>query len=232
MSAGPVTGEGTFVPFTGLRGAVARTMDTAWQAPRVAVAFDVEVDACLALRQARIEQAPDDVRLSVTHFVLRAAALALRDHPGLNGQVEQDGVRLSDRVDIGLAVSVTDGVVAPVLREVDTKSLETIAAEAQQLAVQARAGGLGPSTMRGATFTVSTLGATGASWFTPIINPPQIAILGVGGVVRRPVARGDDVAIASVMTLTLVFDHRATDGQPAALFLAAVRDRLQTPADL
>lgn len=224
--------KGTFVPFTGLRGAVARAMDAAWQAPRVAVAFDVDVDACLALREERQERGDAGVRLSLTHFILRAAALALREHPGLNGQVEDEGVRLSERIDVGLAVSVPGGVLAPVVRDVDTKSVEVIAAEARELADQARDGTLAPSAMRGGTFTVSTLGSTGASWFTPILNPPQIAILGVGGVARRPVVRDEELVPASVMTLTLVFDHRATDGHPAALFLAAIRDRLQAPADL
>jgi len=224
--------EGTVVPFTGIRGAVARAMTGAWGAPRVAVAFDVELDACLALRRARQEEAGEDVRLSPTHFILRAAALALRDHPGLNGTVHDDGVHLSATVDIGLAVSIDGGLIVPVIRAVDAKPVEVVAREAAELAQQARSGGLRQSALRGGTFTVSTLGATGAAWFTPILNAPQVAILGVGAIQRRAVVRGDDVVPASMTTLTVIFDHRAVDGQPAATFLAAIRDRLEHPDEL
>jgi pyruvate/2-oxoglutarate dehydrogenase complex dihydrolipoamide acyltransferase (E2) component len=220
------------VPFTGLRGAVARAMSAAWEAPRVAIAVDVRVDALSDLRARRQEQVGVTARLSPTHFVLRAAALALREHPGLNGEITSDGVRLRDSIDIGLAVNMPDGVLVPVLREVDTKTVESVAEEAAGLAEYARAGTLKPSALRGATFTFSTLGATGIDWFTPILNPPQIAILGAGAIVRRPIVDGDDVVIASMMTLTLVFDHRATDGHPAALFLAAVRKQIELPCAL
>jgi pyruvate dehydrogenase E2 component (dihydrolipoamide acetyltransferase) len=196
------------------------------------MAVDVRVDALIDLRAHRQEQLGPTPRLSPTHFVMRAAALALREHPGLNGEIETDGVRLRDRIDIGLAVNMPDGVLVPVVREVDAKPVETVAEEAAGLAEQARAGTLKPSALRGATFTFSTLGATGIDWFTPILNPPQIAILGAGAIDRRPIADCDDVVIASIMTLTLVFDHRATDGHPAALFLAAVRKQIERPSAL
>lgn len=218
------------VPFTGLRGAVARAMSAAWQAPRVAVAIDVKLDALTQLRAQRQETAGAAPKLSPTHFVLRAVALALREHPALNGEIARDGVRLRERIDVGLAVNVPGGVLAPVIRELDAKPVEVVADEAAQLAAQARAGTLPPSALRGATFTCSTLGATGIDWFTPILNPPQIAILGAGAIVRRPVVDDEDrVVVAPTMALTLVFDHRATDGHPAATFLAAVRDQLERP---
>lgn len=222
----------TSIPFTGLRGAVARAMSAAWEAPRVAVAIDVNADAMLAARTRRQDEAGAGAKLSPTHFILRALALALREHPHVNGEVEREGVRLHERVDIGLAVDVPNGVLVPVLRDVDTKSVATIAGETARLAAQAREGTLMPSALRGATFTLSTLGATGISWFTPILNPAQIAILGAGAITRQPVAEGDRVVVGSVMTLTLVFDHRATDGFPAATFLAAVRERLEHPETL
>lgn len=223
---------GTFVPFTGLRGAVARSMTAAWQAPSVAIGIDVDVGRLLELRAERQKQASGSPRLSPTHFVMRALALALREHPDLNGMVESDGVRLHERIDIGLAVNVPTGVLVPVVRDVDRKHVAILAEETSLLAELARAGKIPPSSMRGATFTFSTLGATGIDWFIPIINSPQIAILGTGAIVKRVVADGERAVIAPMMTLTLVFDHRATDGYPAARFLATLRAQIEHPAEL
>lgn len=219
------------VPFTGLRGAVARAMQAAWSAPRVTIGMDVRFDACLAARDQR--QARVGARLTPTTYVLRAVALALRRHPELNGAVHDDGIHLRDRVHLGLAVTVDGGLVVPVVRDVDARSLEEIGDEAATLADVARRGGLTPRAMQGATFTVSSLGAVGASWFTPIINAPQIAILGVGAAAPRPVVEPTgELGVATVATLTLVFDHRAVDGHEAALFLGTVRELLEDPSAL
>ncbi|UGS35076.1 2-oxo acid dehydrogenase subunit E2 [Capillimicrobium parvum] len=223
---------GTTVPFVGLRGAIARAMTGAWEAPRVAVAIDVRLDACEAARRRRQDELGESPRLSPTHYILRAVALALRDHPRLNGVVAESSVRLAESIDIGLAVSLDEGLLVPVVREVDAKPVETIARETADLAARARAGRLEPSAQRGATFTISTLGATGSAWFTPILNAPQVAILGVGAIERRPIVVEEGIVAATMTTLTLVFDHRATDGHPAATFLAAVRDQLEDPQRL
>lgn len=224
-----VTTDGTTVPFVGLRGAIARAMTGAWDVPRVAVAIDVRLDACQDARRARQAELGDSPRLSPTHYIVRAAALALRDHPRLNGRVGADGVELADTVDIGLAVALDEGLLVPVLRDVDITSVDAIAREAAELADRARSGRLAPADQRGGSFTVSTLGATGAVWFTPILNAPQVAILGIGAIERRAIVVEEDVVPATMTTLTLVFDHRATDGHPAATFLADVRDRLERP---
>src|SRR5581483_355128 len=216
-------------PLAGLRGVVARSLTAAWQgAPRVAVAVEVDMTASLARPAALARQLGASPRVSVTHLVLRAAALSLREHPRLNGRVAGDAVETSDAVHVGLAVDVDEAVVVPVVRDADRKS----AAERAALAAAARAGRLAPAAAQGGTFTVSTLGAAGADWFTPILNAPQIAILGVGAVAPRPVVRGNAVVAAPTVHLTLVFDHRAVDGVPAARFLAAVRARLESAADL
>jgi pyruvate dehydrogenase E2 component (dihydrolipoamide acetyltransferase) len=129
-------------------------------------------------------------------------------------------------------VNLDEGLAVPVIRDADRKSIAELAREARRLAAAARAGQLAPAAFQGGTFTVSNLGATGIDAFTPIINPPQVAILGVGRRALRPVVRGDQVVAAPTLVLTLVFDHRAIDGFPAAMFLAALRDRLERAADL
>lgn len=212
------------VPLSGMRGAVAREMTSAWQHPRVAVGAEVEMTAALAALEA---QRADRARLSPTVAVVRATALALVEHPRLNAMVSDDGVEVASSVNIGLAVSLDEGVIVPVIRDADKKSMSSLAAETAALARAARAGELPGTALRDGTFTVSTLGASGIDWFTPILNSPQAAILGVGRIAERPVARNRTVVVAPTVALALVFDHRAVDGQPAALFLAAVRDRLE-----
>jgi len=206
------------LPLTGIRGAVAREMTLAWQQPRVAIGVDVDMSAAVGLLEER--------DLSPTHAVLRAVALTLREHPRLNGVLGDDAVELAREVNVGLAVSLDEGVIVPVIRGADEKSLSELAAEARELAAAARDGSLPGAAVRDGTFTVSTLGATGIDWFTPVLNTPQIAILGVGRLTERVIARDGVAVVAPAMTLTLVFDHRAVDGQPAAVFLAALRDRL------
>ena len=219
------------VPFSGLRGTIARNLSLAWQAPRVAAGVDVDMSAALA-HLAELRRGAGDLRLTLTPLFIRAAALALRAHPRLNALVTEQGVEQMNAVHIALAVSLEDGLLTPVIRDADTRSVADLATEAARLAALARAGTLPPSALQGGTFTVSNLGATGIDWFTPVLNPPQVAILGVARVVERPVVRGGQLAVAPCTTLTLVFDHRAIDGDPAARFLATLRDLLEEPSAL
>jgi pyruvate/2-oxoglutarate dehydrogenase complex dihydrolipoamide acyltransferase (E2) component len=209
---------------TGMRGAVAREMALAWQQPRVAIGVEVEMSATLTALQQQLGEAP---RPSVTHALLRSVALTLLEHPRLNARLTEDTVELVPDVNLGLAVSLEEGVIVPVIRNADRKSIAQLAAEAGELSGAARAGSLPGTALRDGTFTVSTLGATGIDWFTPILNPPQVAILGAGRVTERVIAREGAAVVAPTIVLTLIFDHRAVDGQPAALFLAAIRDRLE-----
>jgi pyruvate dehydrogenase E2 component (dihydrolipoamide acetyltransferase) len=211
------------VALTGMRGAVAREVASAWLHPRVAAGVEVEMTAALA---TLARQRADGGRLSPTVAVIRAVALSIVEHPRLNALVSEEAVEVAASVNIGLAVSLDEGVVVPVIRDADKKSMTALATETAELARAARAGELPGTALRDATFTVSTLGATGIDWFTPVLNSPQAAILGVGRVAERPVVRDGTVIVAPTAVLTLVFDHRAVDGQPAAMFLAAVRDRL------
>jgi pyruvate/2-oxoglutarate dehydrogenase complex dihydrolipoamide acyltransferase (E2) component len=231
-AAGEAGGAATErIPFTGIRGAVARNMAAAWQNPQVAAGARVEMSACLALEEKLRARLGPELKLTTTHLLLRAVALTLAEHPRLNGVVGEDGAEIAPEIALGLAVNLTEGIVVPVIRDVASRPLEEIVSESKRLAEAARAGELGSADLSGGTFTVSTLGATGIDWFTPILNSPQIAILGVGAIAERPVVSAGEVKAAPTMDLTLVYDHRAVDGHPASLMLAALRDRLQR-ADL
>jgi len=222
MSAGD--DSKTIVPLKGIRGMIARSLTAAWQAPRVAQGLDADMTAVLQ-RVAR-ERQDTGRRISITHAVLRSVALALREHPAVNGIVSEQGVELWSQVNLGVAVNTAHGVVVPVVPQADTKGLATLEPEVATLADGARAGKLPASAYQRGTFTVSTLGATGIDWFTPVLNPPQIAILGVGAVAQRAVVVDGAIVARPMMTLTLVFDHRALDGHPAGLFLSSVVRRL------
>ena len=214
----------TSIPLKGIRGVIARSLTTAWQAPRVAQGLDADMSAVLA--RVKTERAATGRKISITHAVLRAAALTLREHPAVNGVVSDQAVELWADVNLGVAVNTPVGVVVPVLAQADTFDLGELEQRVAVLAEGARGGKLPAAAYQRGTFTVSTLGATGIDWFTPVLNPPQIAILGVGRVAERPVVIAGEVVARPMMTLTLVFDHRALDGHPAGLFLSALARRL------
>jgi pyruvate dehydrogenase E2 component (dihydrolipoamide acetyltransferase) len=214
----------TTVSLKGIRGVIARSLTAAWQAPRVAQGLDADMSTVLA--RVKTERAVTGKKISITHAVLRAAALTLREHPAVNGVVSDQAVELWADVNLGVAVNTPVGVVVPVLAQADAFDLGELERRVAVLADGARAGKLPASAYQRGTFTVSTLGATGIDWFTPVLNPPQIAILGVGRVAERPVVVAGEVVARPMMTLTLVFDHRALDGHPAGLFLSALAQRL------
>lgn len=212
------------VALTGLRGAIARTMTQGWAAPRVAHSVDVDLTRVEAVRAERHAAGE---KLSLNAFVLRAVALALRAHPRLNALMREKEVELGADINLGVAVSVDDGLMVPVIRNADTKSVAQLAAETRQLAEGVRAGALTGGAYQRGTFTVTNLGATAIDRFSPIINPPQVAILGVGRTLQRAVVKDGAIVAAPIANLTLVFDHRAVDGYPAALFLGEVARRLE-----
>lgn len=212
------------VPLSGLRGAIARNMGQGWQVPRVAHSVDVDLSRVEALRA---ERAAAGDKLSVNAFVLHAVAQALRAHPRLNALMREKEVELVDDINIGVAVALDDGLMVPVIRQADTKPVAALAAETRQLAEGARAGALTGGAYQRGTFTVTNLGSTPVDRFSPIINPPQVAILGVGRTRQQAVVKDGAIVAAPVVNLTLVFDHRAVDGYPAALFLGEIARRLE-----
>lgn len=233
-AAGPppsVYRPGEAVAIRGMRRVIAERMHASLrEMAQLTMGMDVAMGAAVELRGRLVEQwAPDGVRPTYTDLVVKALALALRLHPRVNAEFGEAEIRLHDDVHIGLAVAVEEGLLVPVIRDADLLSLREIAAESSRLAGAAREGRLMPDDMAGQTFSVTTLGASGVDFFTPIINPPNAGILGVGQIRDGVTWDGDRPLKTPMMTLSLTIDHRAIDGAPAAAFLGTVRDLLESP---
>lgn len=217
------------VPHTGMRRAIARRLTESKQnVPHFYLSVDCKMDALLALRaQANHGGA---VKLSVNDFIVRAAALALREVPEVNVSWHEDAIEYHAGADISVAVATDGGLVTPIVRDADVKSLSAIAGEIVELAGRAKINRLKPEEFTGGSLTVSNLGMYGISQFAAIINPPQAAILAVGAAERRPVvADNGELVAATVMTVTLSADHRAVDGAVGARWLAAFRTLIENP---
>jgi pyruvate dehydrogenase E2 component (dihydrolipoamide acetyltransferase) len=199
--------------------------------PHFYVTNAVAMDRAWALREelTALEGQP---KVSLNDFVVRACAIALLDHPGVNASLQGDAVRVYHRAHIGIAVALDDGLITPVLRNCEGKSLSRIAIEAKDLAERARARKLKTNELTGATFSISNLGMFGVTEFSAIINPPEGAILAVGAVRQVPVVTGDSVGIGRRMSLTLSCDHRVMDGAMGARFLQDVKRLLEEPLRL
>jgi pyruvate dehydrogenase E2 component (dihydrolipoamide acetyltransferase) len=180
----------------------------------------------LALR-AELKAAGAAITVTVTDFMVSAAAQTLVEFPDVNSRTDGTSVWLRRRVHMGIAVALPDGLVVPVIRDADRLSLDDLHARTAQLAEAARNGTLSPDEMTGSTFTISNLGMFGVDEFCAIINPGESAILAVSSIVPTPVAVGDGIGIRQIMKLTLTSDHRLVDGELAARFLNALRRRLQ-----
>ncbi len=219
------------LPVRGMRKVIAERMfaslrDTA----QLTMDMEADMDDCVRLRAQLIEEWADEgVRPSYTDIAMKAAARALCDHPRMNAQFAGAEMTLRGEVHIGMAVALDEGLVVPVLRHVDRAGLKEIAIESSRLAAAAREGKLSLDDMAGGTFTVSTLGMFGVDSFTPILNPPEVGILGVNRLREGVRWEGERPVRQRTMTLSLTWDHRALDGAPAARFLASVRDYLEAP---
>jgi pyruvate dehydrogenase E2 component (dihydrolipoamide acetyltransferase) len=227
--AAAVNGREQVIPLSGKRGVIARRMlESLHGMAQLTLNTDANVTALVKHREALKNQ----FDLTYTDLVVKAAALALRKHPRLNANVVGQEIHLLADIHIGVAVALDDGLIVPVVRNADGKPLKMIAAENRELAERARAARLGPADVTGGTFTVTNLGAFGIDSFTPIINPPEAAILGVGRIVERIARRDADLVWQQMMTLSLTFDHRVVDGAPAAAFLQTLRQVLERPENL
>jgi len=227
-------GVSSTIPLHGMRGRVAERMFQSWNTiPRVTEVMQVDMSATVAFREAMLGQWEQQygLRISLNDMITKAVAVALRRQPRLNATLVDQAVRLHDSVNVGIAVNLDEGLIVPVIFNADQKDLGQIAREGRDLAEKARAGRLQLDEISDGTFTITNLGTTGIELFTPIINPPQVAILGVGMVQRRPIVVGDALAIRPAVYLSLVFDHRAVDGVPAAHFLQEVKRLLEKPQD-
>ena len=222
---------GDVIPLRGMRAVIAERMHASLQEmAQLTLGMTVAMDEAIKLRAQLVDEwAPEGIKPTYTDLVVRAVAKALRRHPVLNSRIAERGIELLEEVHVGVAVALDDGLVVPVICNADRLSLKEIAAESARLAAAARAGTLGVDDVTGGTFAVTALGMYGVEFFTPIINPPNVAILGVG--VIRPTTgwEGDRPVQRQEMTLSLTIDHRAVDGAPAAAFLGSVRDLLEAP---
>ena len=227
--ARPADQEVPVVPIVGMRRTIATRMLQSLQTmAQVTLTTEADVTDAMTLREGLARQWSEN-GLSPLHLVIKATAQALKDHPRLNALQDEDQVRLMDQVNIGVAVSLAEGLLTPVVRDVDQKSLAKIARETRQLASKTREGKARPEDVTGGTFTITNLGTYDIDAFTPIINPPQVAILGVGRAVDKPVIKKGQITQATMMFISLTFDHRVVDGAPAAEFLQAVKGRLEDP---
>jgi pyruvate dehydrogenase E2 component (dihydrolipoamide acetyltransferase) len=198
---------------------------------QLTIAQEVDASDCERLR-AQLQQLWGAERPSHTALVVRAAALALREHPHVNAIWEQDRLVLEPQINIGLAVDAPEGLIVPVLRGADRLGLRELAEQVRAVGERARANQVRPEELQGGTFSVTTLGALGIDFFTPIVNPPQVSVLGIGRVFSKLALVGERVAERSAMYLSLSFDHRALDGAPAARFLNRVKSLLELPVAL
>ncbi len=219
------------IPIRGVRKVIFERMTASLQTmAQLTLAMEVAMDDAVRLRASLIEEwAAGGIRPSHTDLVIRAVAKALAEHRSFNAEVRADGIHLLPDIHIGMAVSTDAGLMVPVIRHADRFSLKEIAVEARRLAEGARAGRLGPDDYAGGAFSVTALGMYGVDFFTPIINPPNVAILGVGRIHDTTAWEGDRPVKRQAMTLSLTWDHRVNDGAPAADFAGAVKALLESP---
>jgi len=224
-------GSYDLIPLDGMRKTVARRMTESFRdVPHFPLTIDLEIDGLLAARakiNAMLES--QGVKVSVNDMVIKAAAVALKRVPEANASYTPEGIAMHHHADISMAVAVPGGLITPIIFEAETKGLAQIATEAKDLAARARDKKLKPEEFQGGTFSVSNLGMFGIKSFASIINEPQGAIMSVGVGEKRPVVRGNELAVATVMSVTLTCDHRVVDGATGARFLAAFKALIEDP---
>jgi pyruvate dehydrogenase E2 component (dihydrolipoamide acetyltransferase) len=217
------------VPLTAMRRVIARRLTESKQTvPHFYLTVDCEIDDLLKIR-GELNAKSDAYRISVNDFVVRAAALALRQVPAANASWSDEAILHWEAVDIAVAVALEDGLITPIVKNADRKGLATIAKETKDLAERARAGKLKLEEFQGGTFSISNLGMFGVRDFAAVINPPHGGILAVGAGERRPIVKNGALAIATVMSCTLACDHRVVDGAVGAQFLAAFKKLVEDP---
>ncbi len=214
-------------PLSPMRRAIAARLQS-WQSATAQLTLTAEVDVTALADQ--IERLGPGQHASYVAAAVRACALALRRHPRVGARWSDGGLIYPASIDIGIAVALAEGLITPVVREADGKDLETIGREIEDLAERARTLRLMPVDTEGGVFSVTNLGAYRIDAFTPLLNPPQTAILGLGRARRRPAVVGETITARTLLVLSLTFDHRVLDGAPAAAFLADVVESLEKPA--
>lgn len=218
-------------PVSQMRKTIARRLaESKFSAPHFYLTVEIDMDQCIEARKAL--NSGTDIKVSFNDIVIKAVASALRRHPAINSSWMNDKIRFNKDIHIGVAVAVEDGLLVPVIRHTDYKSLSQINQEVKSLAEKAKSKKLSPEEMQGNTFTISNLGMFGIEEFTAIINPPDACILAVGGIVTKPVVKDGAITIGNTMKVTLSCDHRVVDGATGAKFLQTLKELLEEPIRL
>ena len=214
-----------------MRKVIARRLkESKFSAPHYYLNIECDMDNAIAFR--RQYNTLPDTKISFNDIIVKACAIALRQHPSVNSQWFEDKMRLNHHVHVGVAVGVPDGLVVPVIRFANEKSLIQIGSEVKDFALKSREKKISPSDMEGSTFTVSNLGMFGINEFTSIINQPNSAILSVGSIVQKPVVKENKIQIGNNMKLTLACDHRTVDGVTGSLFLETLKGFIENPVTM
>jgi pyruvate dehydrogenase E2 component (dihydrolipoamide acetyltransferase) len=233
-ASGPIAKEGS-TKLTTMRSIIAkRLLESKTTIPHFYLEIEVDAKPLLDLRAQlndSLGKLKTPVKLSLNDFVLKAAAEAVRRVPAVNASFEGDAIRQHPDVQLSFAVAIAEGLITPIVKEAQNKSLLQISAEAKALAAKAKEGKLKPEEFQGGTFTVSNLGMLGIDSFSAIINPPQVAILAIGNIVKKPVVgANDEIVVGYRQSITLSCDHRVVDGAVGAAFLKELRELIEKPA--
>lgn len=232
-AAVPTGPDTTEVETSKMRQAIARRMvESKTTVPHFYVTTAVNMDPALVLRKQINEMLPEEKKVTINDMIVKAAALALREFPNINASFAGDKLVQHNRINVGTAVAVENGLTTVVQKDTDSSTLSTIAAENKEMIARAREGKIKPEDVQGGTFTVSNLGAYDVDSFVAIINPPQAAILAVGRAQKVPVVRDGEITIGSQMKATISADHRVTDGAEAAAYMDEFKQILEEPMRL
>ena len=218
-------------PISQMRKVIARRLgESKFSAPHFYLTIEIHMDRMMEARKAINEDAP--VRISYNDLVVKASAAALRKHPEINASWMGDKLSYHKDINIGVAVAIDEGLMVPVIRNADLKSLTAIKTEIKYLAGKAKERKISPDEMSGNTFTISNLGMFDIDEFTAIINPPDACILAVGSIVQKPVVRDGEIVVGHVMKVTLSCDHRIVDGAKGAAFLQTLKGLMENPVKI
>ncbi len=229
----PASAPYTDVPLSQIRKTIARRLvQSIGPIPTFYLTSEVDMERIYEARDALVGPQPEGPKVSFNDIVIKAVAMALRQHPACNAWWQDDHIRYWNEVHVSMAVAVEEGLITPVIRHADQKTLREIAGESRDLAGRARERRLKPEEYTGGTFSVSNLGMLDIDEFTAIINPPEAGILAVGRMAEKPVAHEGAIAIRRRMRLTMSCDHRVIDGATGAQFLKTLKGMLENPLAL
>jgi pyruvate dehydrogenase E2 component (dihydrolipoamide acetyltransferase) len=227
----PVEGASPYrdEPTSVMRQTIARRLVTSiGPVPHFFLTTEIEMDRVVEMRRS-VNELDAELKISINDVIIKVAAAALIQHPQVNASFQDRNIRYYERADIGVAVAIEDGLITPIVRSADQKSLSQIAGEVRELAERARSRKLLPEEYTGATFSISNLGMLGIDEFTAVINPPEAAILAIGAVTPKPVVRDGQVMVRQMMRVTMSCDHRVIDGATGARFLQTFKRTLENP---